>query len=65
MIADGLTEDRAAQALGWSQACVTARVKLPELPEQAQLLIGRGKIPLSAVDQLRAIGQVSRRCSMP
>ena len=54
-----LTEDGAAQALGWSRARVTARIKLLELPERAQRLVGAGAIPLSAVDQLRAIGQVS------
>ncbi|MFZ0973686.1 MAG: ParB/RepB/Spo0J family partition protein, partial [Solirubrobacteraceae bacterium] len=60
MLADGrLTEDGAAQALGWSRARVTARIKLLELPERAQQLVGAGTIPLSAVDQLRAIGQVS------
>ena len=60
MLADGrLTEAGAAQALGWSRARVTARIKLLELPERAQRLVGAGAIPLSAVDQLRAIGQVS------
>jgi len=55
----GLTEDGAAQALGWPKQRVTARVKLLELPEQAQQLTGQGVIPLSAVEQLRSIGQVS------
>ena len=32
MLADGLSEDGAAQALGWPKARVTARVKLLELP---------------------------------
>jgi ParB/RepB/Spo0J family partition protein len=54
-----LTVDGAAQALGWPKARVTARVKLLELPERAQQLIGGGVIPLSAVDQLRAIGTVA------
>ena len=54
-----LTVDGAAQALGWPKARVTARVKLLELPERAQQLIGDGMIPLSAVDQLRAIGTVA------
>ena len=36
MLADGLTEDGAAEALGWPKARVTARVKLLELPERAQ-----------------------------
>jgi hypothetical protein len=59
MLAKGLTEDGAAQALGWPKARVTARVKLLELPEKARELVGTGVIPLSAVDQLRAIGTVS------
>ena len=59
MLADGLTEDGAAQALGWPKARVTARMKLLELPERAQQMIGAGTIALSAVDQLKAIGSVS------
>jgi hypothetical protein len=59
MLDRGLTEDGAAQALGWPRARVTARVKLLELPERAQRLVGGGVIPLSAVDQLRAIGAVA------
>ena len=46
MLADGrLTEDGAAQALGWSRARVTARIKLLELPERAQQLVGAGHDP--------------------
>jgi hypothetical protein len=59
MLETGLSEDGAAQALGWPKQPVTARVKLLELPEQAQQLTGSGVIPLAAVDQLRTIGQVS------
>ena len=59
MLDRGLTEDGAAQALGWPKQRVTARVKLLELPERAQQLIGEGIIHLSAVDQLRAIGTVA------
>jgi ParB/RepB/Spo0J family partition protein len=59
MLDQPLTVDGAAQALGWPKARVTARVKLLELPERAQQLIGEGVIPLSAVDQLRAIGRVA------
>jgi ParB/RepB/Spo0J family partition protein len=59
MLDRGLTEDGAAQALGWPKQRVTARMKLLELPEQAQQLTGQGVIPLSAVEQLRSIGQVS------
>ena len=42
MLDRGLTEDGAAQALGWPKARVSARVKLLELPERAQQLIGDG-----------------------
>jgi ParB/RepB/Spo0J family partition protein len=59
MLDRGLTEDGAAQALGWPKQRVTAREKLLELPEQAQQLTGQGVIPLSAVEQLRSIGQGS------
>ena len=59
MLDRGLTVDGAAQALGWNRARVSARVKLLELPERAQQLVGAGTIPLSAVDQLQAIGRVS------
>ena len=59
MLDKGLTEDGAAQALGWPKARVTARVKLLELPERARELTGDGVIPLSAVELLRAIGKVS------
>ena len=59
MLGRGLTEDGAAQALGWPKARVTARIRLLELPERAQQLTGQGVIPLSAVDELRTIGSVS------
>jgi ParB/RepB/Spo0J family partition protein len=59
MLDDGLTEDGAAQALGWPKARVTSRVKILELPERAQQMIGEGVIHLAAVDQLRAIGTVA------
>ena len=59
MLDRGLTEDGAAQALGWPKARVTARVKILELPERAQQLIGEDVIHLAAVDQLRAIGTVA------
>jgi len=59
MLDRGLTEAGAAQALGWPKARVSARVKVLELPERAQQMIGDGTIALSAVDQLRAIGTVA------
>jgi hypothetical protein len=59
MLDRGLSEDGAAQALGWPKNRVTARVKILELPERAQQLIGEAVITLAAVDQLRAIGKVA------
>ena len=59
MLANGLTEDGAAQALGWPKARVTARMRLLELPETAQRMVGAGEIALSSVEQLRAIGHVA------
>src|SRR3954447_16988280 len=59
MLDRGLTEDGAAQALGWPKARVTARIKVLELPERGQQLIGEDVIHLGAVDQLRAIGTVA------
>jgi ParB/RepB/Spo0J family partition protein len=59
MLDRGLTEDGAAQALGWPKTRVTARVKILELPERAQQLIGEDVIHLAAVDQMRAIGTVA------
>jgi ParB/RepB/Spo0J family partition protein len=59
MLDDGYTQDGAAQALGWAKARVTARVKLLQLPEAAQRMIGDGRIALAAVDHLLAIGKVS------
>ena len=59
ILTDGLTDEGAAQALGWPKARVTARMRLLELPAAAQQMVGRGEIPLSAIDQLRQIGRVS------
>lgn len=59
MLADGLSEDGAAQALGWPKARVTARMRLLELPEAAQQMVDAGEIALSCVDQLLAIDHVS------
>jgi ParB/RepB/Spo0J family partition protein len=59
MLDRGLSESGAATALGWPKARVTARLRLLELPEVAQQMVGAGAIPLSSVDQLRAIDKVS------
>jgi hypothetical protein len=60
MLARGLSEDGAAQALGWPRARVSARMRLLELPERAQQMVGAGEVSLSCVDVLRQIGEVSR-----
>ena len=59
MLQRGLSEDGAAQALGWAKARVTARVKILELPEAAQHLVGDNVIALDAIDNLLAVGRVS------
>lgn len=59
MLDEGYTLDGAASVLGWSRQLVTARVKLLELPETAQMLIGTGAIPVSAVDALLRINAVA------
>jgi ParB/RepB/Spo0J family partition protein len=60
MLERGLSEDGAAQALGWARQRVTARVKLLALPERAQQMIGTGQLPLAALDTLITIGETSR-----
>jgi ParB/RepB/Spo0J family partition protein len=59
MLDRDFTEDGAAQALGWPKVRVTARVRLLELPETAQKLVGEGVVPLSCVETLRTVGRVS------
>ena len=65
MLERGLSEDGAAQALGWSRARVTARVKILELPEAAQMLVGEGVVALSAIDNLLAVARCPPSCSTP
>ena len=60
MLEKGLTEQGAAQALGWPVQRVAARVKLLELPVKAQAMVGTGILPLSYVETLCGIRQVSR-----
>ncbi|MEJ7784820.1 MAG: ParB/RepB/Spo0J family partition protein, partial [Solirubrobacteraceae bacterium] len=59
MLDEGYTLDGAAQALGWSRQLVTARAKILKLPETGQQLVGSGEIPVRAIDNLLAIGDVS------
>jgi len=58
MLTAGLSETGAAQALGWPKARVTARMRVLELPEAAQQMVGEGRIALSAVEHLLSIGRV-------
>jgi len=60
MLGRGLSEDGAAQALGWTRQRVTARVKILALPERAQQMLGSGLLALSTLEQLTAIGGVSQ-----
>lgn len=59
MLRRGHTEKGAAEMLGWDQRRVTARMKLLELPERAQQLVGDGTIPLAAVEPMRVIAATS------
>ena len=59
MFDEGYTADGAAQALGCSRQLVTARAKILKLPAVGQQLVGIGEIPVSAIDNLLAIGEVS------
>jgi ParB/RepB/Spo0J family partition protein len=59
MLEEGYTPQGAAEVLGWSPQLVAARAKILELSEDAQRLLDRGELPVSAVDVLLAIGTVS------
>jgi hypothetical protein len=59
MLKGGKTVAKTADLLDWDQRRVTARVKLLELPERAQQLVGAGVIALSAVEPMREIARVN------
>jgi ParB/RepB/Spo0J family partition protein len=59
MLDEGYTLDGAAAVLGWNRKLVSARAKILDLPETAQLLIGSGELPVSAVATLAKIAEVS------
>ena len=59
MLDEGYTPDGAAQALGWGAQRVTARVKILKLSAAGQQLVGTGVLPLSAIDSLLRVGDVS------
>ena len=59
LLAEGNTEERAADLLGMSKGLVTRRVKLLELPDAAQRLVGDGTLSLATVDPMRMIAQAN------
>jgi ParB/RepB/Spo0J family partition protein len=59
MLDEGYTLDGTAQALGWSRQLVTARAKILKIPQAGQALVGTGEIPVSAIDTLLVISDVS------
>jgi len=56
---EGKSEDQAAELLGISKHLVTRRVKLLELPDAAQRLVGDGTLSLESVEPMRVIAQAS------
>jgi ParB/RepB/Spo0J family partition protein len=56
---EGKSEDQAAELLGVTKHLVTRRVKLLELPDSAQRLVGDGTLTLATVDPMRTIAQAS------
>jgi ParB/RepB/Spo0J family partition protein len=65
MLNRGLTQNGAADVLGWSSSRVAARVKLLALPDRAQEMVGAGVI--RSVRSTSCARSVGRRqiCSMP
>jgi ParB/RepB/Spo0J family partition protein len=60
MLDEGYTPDGAAQALGWSAQRVAARTKILKLSDAGQRLVGTGALPLTAIDNLLRVGDVSQ-----
>jgi len=56
---EGKSEDQAADLLVMSRHLVTRRVKLLELPDAAQRLVGDGTLTLATVDPMREIAQAN------
>ncbi len=56
---EGAGEERAADLLGMSKNLVTRRVRLLELPDAAQRLVGDGTLTLATVDPMREIAQAN------
>jgi ParB/RepB/Spo0J family partition protein len=59
MLDEGKSEEHAADALTMSKHLVTRRVKLLELPDAAQRLVGDGTLALATVDAMRVIAQAN------
>jgi len=59
ILEEGKSEDQAAELLGMTKHLVTRRVKLLELPDSAQRLVGDGTLTLATVDPMRTIAQAS------
>lgn len=58
-INEGYTLEGAAQELGWVASLRRRGRKILKLPEVGQQLVGSGEIPVSAVDALLAVADVS------
>jgi ParB/RepB/Spo0J family partition protein len=58
-LAEGDSEGQAAAALTMSKSLVTRRVKLLELPDAAQRLVGDGRLTLATVDPMRMLVQAN------
>jgi ParB/RepB/Spo0J family partition protein len=56
---EGKSEDQAAELLGMTKHLVTRRVKLLELPDTAQRMVGDGTLALATVEPMRAIAQAN------
>jgi ParB/RepB/Spo0J family partition protein len=56
---EGRSEDQAGELLGMSKNLVTRRVRLLELPDAAQRLVGDGTLTLATVDPMREIAQAN------
>jgi ParB/RepB/Spo0J family partition protein len=56
---EGKSEEQAAEELTLTKNLVTRRVKLLELPDAAQKLVGDGTLTLATVDPMREIAQAN------
>ena len=56
---EGKSEEQAGELLGMSKSLVTRRVRLLELPDAAQRLVGDGTLTLATVDPMRIIAQAN------